>query len=75
MTHAQLKENTRVRHASGYNCYHVEIKYQGQIWSCTSNNSLAWDCLEEKGYYTPKQALMAFRDECMQKNHIGKYEY
>ncbi len=68
---------------TGYCCYRVEIIYRGKKYHCISNNSEAWDTLgdcdslsEVSGYYrTGKQALMAFYDECLRKNYLGRYAY
>jgi len=82
MTLKQLKEKVWIRSISGYSTYQVEIKYRGQIYSCKSNNSLAWDRInsddfvsdrESHGTYTLKGAYMAFYIECMSKNGLGGF--
>lgn len=79
----QLKENTNVRHANGYNSYDVEITYRGKSYRCKSNNSLAWDRLDGKELsdraecygYTNKGAWQSFYDECKRANNLGEYNY
>lgn len=81
MTLKELKEKVRVERAKGYCSYLVTIKYRGKEYTCHSNNSLAWDRLNDdnfrdnhaNGFYTNKQAYMAFWIECMSKNGLGEY--
>ncbi len=83
MTLKQLKENTNVRHARGYNRYRVEITYRGQTYHCESNNSSAWDRLDDPNLsdnavrygYTNKGAWQSFYNECKRANHLGEYNY
>lgn len=79
MTTKQLDERVSVGWI-GTCQYRVEITFRGKAYTCRSNNSLAWDDMDrEPGdsycYYTRKQALQAFYDECCQKNHLGKYNH
>lgn len=81
MTLKELKDRTLVRHANGYCQYDVEITYRGKQYTCKSNNSLAWDRLDNDDYadnytmygYTNKGAWESFYDECKCKNHLGRY--
>lgn len=83
MTLNELKQHTSVRHGRGYCLYEVEITYHGTIYKCTSNNSCAWDRLDDDNFpdnytkygYTNKGAWKAFYDECKRKNHLGEYSY
>lgn len=76
-----LKDRISVRHANGYCQYDVEITYRGKQYKCQSNNSLAWDRLDDDNYadnypvygYTNKGAWKAFYNECKRKNHLGEY--
>lgn len=62
----------------GYGCFLVEINYRGKTYSCTSNNSLAYDrvtdCEEDKKIkksgYTLEQAWDALYRECKKKNGL-----
>ena len=79
MTIKQLLEHISVSW-KGYGLYEVEITFRGKTYTCGSNNSHAWDDRNwEPGdgshYYTKKQALQSFWDECCRKNHLGKYSY
>lgn len=82
MTLKELKEKTSVRWC-GYGQYEVTITYRGKTYKCKSNNSPAWDRLDDEnysdnyrvGFYTNKEAWQAFYEECLQKNHIGNYKY
>lgn len=78
MTLQELKEKVNVRRANGYCSYEVTITYRGKEYHCHSNNSLAWDRLDDDNYtdtyimggYTNKQAWKAFYDECKRKNNL-----
>lgn len=82
MTLNELKNRTSVRHANGYCQYEVEITYRGKRYKCKSNNSLAWDRLDDDNYadnyskcgYTNKEAWKAFYDECKRQNGLGEYK-
>ena len=82
MTLNELKHRVAVRHASGYCQYDVEITYRGKQYKCKSNNSLAWDRLDDDNYadnhsvcgYTNKEAWKAFYNECKRKNGLGEYK-
>lgn len=71
MTTKQLLERVSVRWA-GTGTYQVYITYCGREYTCRSNNSLAWDCLryDDTSYYTHRQALHAFWDECKRVNNL-----
>lgn len=83
MTLEELKNRVRVRHSKGYCSYYVKITYRGKEYTCNSNNSLAWDRLDDEnfrdnetnGFYTTKTAYQAFYDECKRKNRLGEYSY
>lgn len=83
MTLQELREKVKVRRASGYCSYTVTITYRGKEYICHSNNSLAWDRLDDdnyrdnevSGFYTNKGAYQAFYDECKRKNNLGQYKY
>lgn len=83
MTLKELKNRVRVCHSKGYCSYEVKITYRGKEYTCNSNNSLAWDRLDDDnfrdnevhGFYTNKTAYQAFYDECKRKNHLGEYSY
>lgn len=63
--------------------YRICVVYRGKVYFCISNNSLAWDRLENDNYpsnypvngYTNRGAWQAFYDECLQKNFLGKWQY
>lgn len=75
MTEKQLKEKVDVRRGNWYGHYDVTIEYRGKKYHCTSNNSFAYDGLDEGAYgRTSKQAYQAFYEECLQRNHLGKYK-
>lgn len=83
MTTKQLRDNVAVQWY-GYGTYLVKIKYRGEVYSCTSYNSLAFDRIRysggyapntEIGFYTYKAAFKAFFDECKRKNGLGEYMY
>lgn len=83
MTLKELRNRVRVSRAKGYCSYEVKITYRGKEYTCHSNNSLAWDRLdddnyrdnEEHGFYTNKEAYEAFYEECKRKNNLGEYKY
>lgn len=83
MTLKEIKDRTTVRHGKGYCQYEVEITYRDRTYKCQSNNSCAWDRLDDDNYadnyvmggYTNKGAWLAFYEECLRKNHLGKYQY
>ena len=78
LTERQLIDRVRVQRISS-GAYKVYIEYRGEIYSCTSHNSLAWDMLYwEKGktrcyYRSSRQAWEAFYDECKRANKLGEY--
>lgn len=81
MTLKELKERVKAVHKIGYNNYKVTIVFRGKEYTCDSNNSMAWDAIEEPSwgssnilYYTEKQAYQALYDECKRKNQIGEYK-
>lgn len=73
MTTKELKEKVRVEWR-GYGSYKVTIEYRGKFYSCTSNNSSAYDRIRGdeddvpdralRHFYTKKGALQALYDEC-----------
>lgn len=77
MTLNELKDRVTVRRM-GYGSYSVTINYGGRPYHCTSNNSLAWDRINDRDLretevgcgYTYKGAYAAFYDECKRKNNI-----
>lgn len=83
MTLKELKDRVTVRRGLGYNSYYVFINYRGKDYECTSNNSLAWYRLDDYDYsdsqviygYTNKGAYLAFYEECLRANHLGRYKY
>ena len=83
MTLNELRERVRVTRGSGYCCYNVTITWRGKQYTCHSNNSPAWDRLDDINYgdneviglYTNKGAYEAFYEECKRKNHLGEYNY
>lgn len=82
MTLQELKQRVRVERDRGYCSYIVKIDYRGKEYKCHSNNSLAWDRLDDdnyrdnevNGFYTNKGAYQAFYDECKRKNCLGGYQ-
>lgn len=82
MTIEQLRERTKVEWI-GTCQYRVTITYRGRTYTCKSNNSLAWDRLDDDNYpdnytvgtYTNKGAWLAFYDECKRCNRLGEYNY
>lgn len=82
MTLKELRKRVRVKRASGYCSYEVTITYRGKKYRCHSNNSLAWDRMDDdnyrdnevSGFYTNKGAYQAFYDECKRKNNLGEYK-
>jgi hypothetical protein len=79
MTTKELKDRITIRF-SGYGNYKVTIEFRGKQYTCTTNNSLAYDRITgfaydipdrvEKGFYTLKGALLAFYNECKLKNGL-----
>ena len=77
MTLAEVKQKTSVKWI-GTSQYEVIIAYRGREYKCKSNNSLAWDRLDDEnypdnypvGFYTNKGAWLAFYNECKMKNNI-----
>lgn len=78
MTLKQLQDRIKIRRGNGYCSYIVTITYRGTEYSTRSNNSLAWDRISdadedprtEVGFYTLKQAYLAFYDECKRDNGL-----
>lgn len=79
MTLNELKSKVCVRHDRGYCSYIVTITYRGEEYTCHSNNSLAWDRLDDtnyrdnevNGFYANKGVYQAFYDECKRKNGLN----
>lgn len=77
MTLAEIKQKTSV-YWFGISQYEVTIEYRGKAYKCKSNNSLAWDRLDDDrysdsyrvGFYTNKEAWKSFYDECKSKNNL-----
>lgn len=82
MTLKELKERVRVQRNGGHGQYKVTIQFKGKEYTCGSNNSLAWDRLDDdnyrdnqiNGFYTNKGAYKAFYEECKRANNLGKYK-
>jgi len=82
MTLKQLKDRTTVV-CIGTCQYRVTITYRGKEYTCKSNNSTAWDRMDDYnypdnyvvGFYTNKGALQEFYDECKRANNLGEYNY
>lgn len=72
MTQKELSERMYALAYTSSGSYKVTIEYRKKMYSCTSNNSLAWDAImhNDYSYYTFKQALQAFYDECKRKNYL-----
>jgi hypothetical protein len=84
MTLQELRQKVRVERDRGFfYLYKVTITYRGREYTCKSNNSLAWDRLDDdnyrdnevNGFYTNKGAYKAFYEECKRKNNLGEYKY
>ena len=62
---------------SGYGQWKVSIRFRNNWYSCTTNNSMAIDRMNdddidhERYYVTTKQALIALWDECKSKNSLS----
>lgn len=77
MTTRELRDRTRVEWC-GYGLYKVTIMYRGREYRCHSNNSLAYDRIDDpdhserwvSGGYTNKGAWQALYNECKIKNNI-----
>ena len=77
MTTQQLRERTRVEWC-GYGQYKVTITFRGKQYTCKSNNSLAYDRLDDPDHgekwlscgYSNHRAWQSFYDECKIKNHL-----
>ena len=82
MTLKEIKERTNVNRIQRSQ-YNVVITYRGRKYTCNSNNSAAWDRLDDPDYtdtktlcgYTNKGAWNAFYDECKRKNNLGGYKH
>ena len=78
MNEKKLRERVNVQRVQ-HGQYKVTITYHGKEYTCLSNNSLAWDDLDEewvqnRSYYkTDKQCLMACYNECKRANNLGEY--
>ena len=78
MTLQELRQRVKVQRDRGYCSYIVTITYRGKEYTCHSNNSLAWDRLDDDnyrdnevgGFYTNKGAWQAFYDECKRNNGL-----
>lgn len=78
MTLQQLKDRVKISTVLRGQ-FKIYITYKNHEYWCYSNNTLATDDYkseEHRSFYkTDKQCLMAMYDECMRKNHLGKYNY
>ena len=68
----------------GYGTYDVTTEFRGKNYSCTSNDTMAYDRIKSNDSmseyrsefgYTYKQALEAFYDDCKRINNLGEYAY
>lgn len=77
MTTQELRERVRVEWC-GYGQYEVRIKFRGKEYKCHSNNSIAYDRLDDSDHgelwklcgYNNHRAWQSFYDECKMKNNI-----
>lgn len=77
MTTQELRDRVRVKWC-GYGQYEVRIKFRGKEYKCHSNNSLAYDRLDDPDHsekwelcgYNNHRAWQSFYDECKMKNNI-----
>lgn len=77
MTTKELREKTNIQWC-GYGQYKVTITYKGREYSCHSNNSPAYDRIDDPDHgerweycgYTNHKAWQAFYDECKRKNNL-----
>ena len=77
MTLQEFKDQVDIRYDKGYGCYEVTIKYRGKHYSCTTNDSMAFDVISAWKRndipvwgYTPKQAYEVLWGECKRKNGL-----
>ena len=81
MTLKELENRVRISRTCGHGQYKVTIEYRNEEYTCTSNNTLAYDSLphpcnaggcwdDTNCPMTEKQALQAFYDECKYKNGL-----
>lgn len=78
MTLQQLNDKVAIcRESRGQ--YKVYIEYRGHQYTCVTNNSMAFDAINDwargndlpnGSYYTPKQAFQSFWDECKRINNL-----
>lgn len=75
MTMKQLEERVSWKWRS-YGTYDVYIKYRGKTYHCISHYTVANDDYQTDGqsnrsnYRTAKKCLLAFYNECKQKNNL-----
>lgn len=77
MTTQELRDRVRVKWC-GYGQYEVRIKFRGKEYKCHSNNSIAFDRLDDRDHselweflgYNNHRAWQSFYDECKMKNNI-----
>lgn len=80
MTLEQLEQRVDVVRGLIKNHFIVTITYRGKQYVHTSGNDLAWDALGDlwdnprTPFYTKKQALQAFYNECKFYNHLMSVE-
>lgn len=77
MTLKELSNKVDVRYENGHGCYRVLIDYRGKYYSCTTNDSMAFDVISAwkrddipAWGYTPKQAYEVLWNECKRKNGL-----
>lgn len=77
MTTKELRDRTRVERC-GYGQYKVTIIFRGKEYTCHSNDSIAYDRLDDPDHserwelygYNNHRAWQSFYDECKRKNHL-----
>lgn len=75
MTLKEFKDKVDIRYVCGF--YEVTINYRGKQYSCTTNDSMAFDAISAwkrddipAWGYTPKQAYEVLWNECKSKNNL-----
>lgn len=75
MTLKEFKDKVDIRYVCGF--YEVTINYRGKKYSCTTNDSMAFDVIRAwkrddipAWGYTPKQAYEVLWNECKRKNGL-----
>lgn len=72
MTKKELENKVNVCRTWGGG-YKVTINFRGNEYTTHSNNSVAWDSLDDEpgNWMTRKQALQQFYNECKRKNNLS----